>query len=181
VESTDAWNEAWPQSVGDFERLVDTYLQRLVQHAFRRLGSMPDAEDVVQDVFVRAYARRAECAAISPVGPYLYRMVTNACTDVLRRRGRTETSMSRLVNKRHTGDQTDASAQCAAAEEMGRIEELLRRLPKRQAAVVRLRVFDEMRLNEIAQVVGCSTNTVGCRLRYGFRKLRRIVSREWKE
>jgi len=51
-------------------------------------------------------------------------------------------------------------------------------LPKKQSQVIRLRVFDELTLAEIADVVGCSINTVGARLRYGFRKLQKLVSRE---
>ena len=39
-----------------------------------------------------------------------------------------------------------------------------------------MRVFDELRLGEIAEIVGCSVNTVSSRLRYGFRKLRNLVS-----
>jgi RNA polymerase sigma-70 factor (ECF subfamily) len=65
-----------------------------------------------------------------------------------------------------------------AAEELRRAEQLLGRLPDAQAEVVRLRVFDELRLSEIAQIVGCSVNTVCSRLRYGFQKLRGLVSRE---
>ena len=66
-----------------------------------------------------------------------------------------------------------------AAEELQRIERLLQRLPEKQAEVIRLRIFDELRLNEIAEVVGCSIDTVNSRLRYGFKKLRKIVYREY--
>jgi RNA polymerase sigma-70 factor (ECF subfamily) len=63
----------------------------------------------------------------------------------------------------------------AAADEWRRANELLGRLPQDQAEVVRMRVFDEMRLSEIAEVVGCSVNTVCSKLRYGFKKLRNLV------
>jgi RNA polymerase sigma-70 factor (ECF subfamily) len=64
-----------------------------------------------------------------------------------------------------------------AAEEWRRAGELLARLPQDQAEVVRLRVFDELRLSEIADVVGCSVNTVCSKLRYGFAKLRQALPR----
>ena len=63
-----------------------------------------------------------------------------------------------------------------AADELRRTEELLRHLPQSQAEGVRLRVFEGLRLNEIADVVGCSVNTVCSRLRYGFRKIRNLVA-----
>ena len=63
-----------------------------------------------------------------------------------------------------------------AADEMQRAEQLLAHLPAEQAEVIRLRVFDGLRLNEIAELESCSVNTVCSRLRYGFRKLRDFVT-----
>jgi len=62
-----------------------------------------------------------------------------------------------------------------AAEQLRFAEQLLGQLPEAQAEVIRLRVFDELSLREIAQVLRCSMNTVCSRLRYGFRKLRHLV------
>lgn len=62
-----------------------------------------------------------------------------------------------------------------AAEELRGIDALLSRLPHRQAEVIRLRVFDELRLREIAEVLGCPLATVKTRLRYGLEKLRKLV------
>ena len=180
--ATDAWPGGWPQSVAEFERLADVYLERLVLYASRRLGSVHDAEDVVQDVFVRAFIIRKKCEAISQVGAYLYRMTSNACMDVLRtRKGRkTLLSLMKADGEGAPSSQTSPSEALRVAEEATRAEQLLQRLPQAQAEVIRLRVFGELDLNEIAKVTGCSTNTANSRLRYGFRKLRRIVIREWK-
>ncbi len=178
--SADMWDKGWPQSPGEFEMLVDVYLNRLVLSAFRRLGNLHDAEDVVQEVFVRAFTERAKRKNISRVGPYLYRMVINTCTDMLRRRKRSGVSLESLQINEISGRQNNPAEMAAAKDELYRVEELLQRLPRNQAEVIRLRVFDELHLSEIAEVVGCSMNTVHSRLRYGFRKLRKIVSRERK-
>ena len=180
TESTDAWENAWPQSREDFGQLVDAYLQRLVQYAYRRLGNLHDAEDVVQDVFVRVYAQRVERANVSPVAPYLYRMAANACTDLLRKRSRSHVSMDR-IDVKNMANGENAATVSTALEEIRRAEDLLHRLPKKQAEAIRLRVFEGLRVNQIADVLDCSANTVSSRLRYGFRKLRRIVSKEWKQ
>jgi RNA polymerase sigma-70 factor, ECF subfamily len=147
---------AWPQSRGEFAALVEAYAERLVRYAFRQLGSLQDAEDVVQDVFVRALADRSRRTEISAIGPYLYRSVANACTDLLRKRNCRavlceEVDMSQLLNKSE-GPREVAQA----AEALRRAEALLGHLPKEQAEAIRLRVFDELRLREIADVVGCS-------------------------
>ena len=45
------WEGGWPQTPGEFERLVEAFQDRLVRYAFRRLGNLHDAEDVAQEVF----------------------------------------------------------------------------------------------------------------------------------
>ena len=176
--SENGWDRGWPQTSGEFGMLVEVYLDRLVLSAFRRLGNLSDAEDVVQEVFVRAYTDRFKRKKIAHVGPYLYRMVNNVCTDILRKRKRQGLALEEIRAESIHDAQNNQSDTAAAIEETQRVEKLLRRLPGKQAEVIRLRVFDELRLSEIAEVVGCSIDTVNSRLRYGFRKLRKIVSRE---
>jgi len=182
-ESTDAWNTGWPQSPAEFEGLIEAYLARLVLYAFRRLGNIHDAEDVVQEVFIRAFARRPLRKGTIRMGSYLYRMTANACTDVQRQRKRkpSRVSLTDIDDEAVPRERGNPSEAAAAAEETRRAEELLRRLPKAQAEAIQLRVFGELQLNEIADVMGCSIHTVSSRLRYGFKKLRGIVLREWKQ
>jgi RNA polymerase sigma-70 factor (ECF subfamily) len=176
--SSDAWSGGWPQSPGEFAVLVDLYLHRLVCYAFRRLGNVHDAEDVVQEVFLRAYSERAERKHVTRPGPYLYRMVANACTDLLRKHRAVIVSVDDIeADQIGSGGRNPAEA-AIAAEELRRAEDLVRQLPDAQAEVVRLRVFDELRLHEIAEILGCSVDTVSSRLRYGFEKLRKIVLRK---
>jgi RNA polymerase sigma-70 factor (ECF subfamily) len=178
TEPTDSQRPAWPQSPSDVAALVDAYAGRLVRYAFRQLGDYQDAEDVVQQVFVRTFVDHSNRKTVSAIGPYLYRSVANACTDLFRRRDcvavfREEVSTEQLLAG------SDGPAEIAqAAEGQRRAESLLARLPKEQAQAIRLRVFDGLRLGEIAEVLGCPMNTVCSRLRYGFQKLRNLVGGE---
>ena len=177
-EPVSEWSGGWPQSREEFGRLVDAYLGRLVRYAFRRLGNLQDAEDVVQEVFVRAYADREKRARIAMPGPYLYKMTANACVSHLRTRSRSAVPLETSLAETIPTHIPDASQAAVALEELRRAEELIRHLPEKQAEAVRLRVFDELKLHEIAEIVGCSKNTVAARLRYGYRKLREIVTRQ---
>jgi len=168
----------WPQSQSEVSALVDAYAGRLVRYAFRRLGDYQDAEDVVQQVFVRALVERSGHRAVSTVGAYLYRSVGNACLDLLRKRN-SAAVMREKVGREEAAEGSDDPAEIAqAAEGLRRAESLLARLPQEQAEAIRLRVFDGLPLNEIAEVLGCPLNTVCSRLRYGFQKLRRLVGEE---
>ena len=166
------------RSLAEFEALVERFQDRLVRYAFRRLGDIHDAEDVTQGVFVGAYTHLAKGNKISRIGPYLYRMTANGCTDVLRKRRRSEIPTEEIGPEGVPADARDPSEVAAAAEELRRIEGVLRGIPWRQAEVIRLRVLDDLRFTEIAEVLGCRLGTVKSRFRYGLQKLRAILARE---
>jgi RNA polymerase sigma-70 factor (ECF subfamily) len=166
-----------PTARSELASLVEDHADLLVWHAFRLLGSMPDAEDVVQDVFIRVFstAGRVEVASIRA---YLYRAVGNACTDFLRSRTRSDRRRESIEIDRLAAGADGPPEAAQLVEERDRIEALLGRLPLEQAETIRLRVFDGLRLDEIAEVLDCPINTVSSRLRYGFQKLREAVGHE---
>ena len=174
------WEGAWPQTMEEFERLVEAFQDRLVRYAFCRVGNRHDAEDVAQEVFVRAYADRYRRKRVKNVNAYLYRMASNLCIDFLRKRKHRKVSLDEANIQEIPTDHPTGSEAVLAAEELHRIESVLGRIPSHQAEVVRLRVFGEFRLSEIAEVIGCPVATVKSRLRYGLEKLRKIVSQEWE-
>jgi RNA polymerase sigma-70 factor (ECF subfamily) len=158
----------WPQTVAQFEELVETLQDELVHFAFCRLRNLPDAEDAVQDVLVHAYLDRARHCAITRVRPYLYRMVANRATDILRQRQRAE---RRLPYPPAPEPEPQADRLCE-------IERLLSQLPQRQADAVRLRVFGGLAFKTIAEAAGVSLPTIKSRFRYGVERLRGILCKE---
>lgn len=169
------WSSGWPQTPREFEALVDRVLDRLVRYAVRMLGSIDDAEDVVQEVLVRVYADRVKRKNVERVVPYLYRMVSNACLD-RRRRERNRPAPIELARLEDIPDEgNEAHTQVEAIDELRWIEHHLSQLPTKQAEVIRLRVLDDLPLIDIAQIVGCSLSTAKSRLCYGLRKLRQVV------
>lgn len=174
------WNKGWPETPSEFGELVDVFQHRLVRYAFRRMGSIEDAEDAIQHVFVKAFQNRHKLKSVRQVGPYLYRMAANACIDLIRKRGRrNETTLNSLDESPVSIVLHDNRESIQAVEESRRIESLLCKLPQRQAEAVRLRVFDELSFQEIAEVFGCSEATAKSRFRYGLEKVKRLIRKEW--
>jgi RNA polymerase sigma-70 factor (ECF subfamily) len=172
-----AWTSGWPQSPPEFEALIDVFQDRLVRYAFCRLRDVCDAEDVVQEVFLKAYTHRNKLHNVYPVAPYLYRMVANMCIDLLRQPRPVIVPIDEIRAEDTPHVHSVATERIAAAEQLKYADELLARLPRRQAEVLRLRVLDDLSLAEIAEMHGCSLATVKSRLRYGVARLRRILSR----
>lgn len=71
-----------------FERLAATYLRELHLHCYRMLGSLHDAEDLVQETLLRAWRAVERFEARSSVRTWLYRIATNACLNALAARPR---------------------------------------------------------------------------------------------
>src|SRR6188472_4137441 len=78
-------------SLGDvdeptFSGLADRHRRELHVHCYRMLGSFEDAEDTVQEMFLRAWRRRETFEGRSTFRAWLYRIATNACLDLLAKR-----------------------------------------------------------------------------------------------
>jgi len=142
-------------SQNEIPQLVETYAERLVRYAFRLLGNLEDAEDVVQEVFVRTLSDRSRYAKISAIGPYLYRSVANASTDLLRKRNCAAVFCEEVEAEKLLSGAHGPAEAVQATEGLSRAEAWLKHLPEEQAQAIRLRVFDGLSLNDIAAVLEC--------------------------
>lgn len=69
-----------------FAELVEPHRRELRVHCYRMLASYEDAQDMVQETFLRAWRRRETFQGRAPIRAWLYRIATNACLDFLDRR-----------------------------------------------------------------------------------------------
>ena len=166
--------ETWPQTVEEFDGLIEATQHELIHFAFYRLGSKDDAEDVVQDVYVQAFRDRKERRHVARVRSYLFRMVGNRCLDLLRHRSR------QLGDPAANEPDADESllSWVDARERAETLSRLLVSIPEREAEVICLRAYSELSFAEIAEAVGSSVPTVKSRFRYGLEKLRRLCRDE---
>jgi len=171
---------------GCFETLVRAYQDRLYAFALRLSGSAPDAEEIAQDAFVRAYralgsypADRVRALALRP---WLYRITLN----VARNRGRGR--RLRLVSLTGDDDRPGVAEPVAAArdrpesvfertERGNELAALVAALPTRHRTAVVLRHVEGMSYREAAAVLDQPIGTVKANAHRGIRSLRAALTR----
>jgi RNA polymerase sigma-70 factor (ECF subfamily) len=79
----------WSTNREVFQRLAETYRYQLQVHCYRMLGSLYEAEDLVQETFLRAWRARGRFEGRTSFRNWLYRIATNACLNAVATRSRT--------------------------------------------------------------------------------------------
>ncbi len=166
VEEADLIRAAQRGDGDAFERLVRNYDQQVLRLAYRLLRSADDARDIYQEAFLRVHRNLNQFRFDCSFQTWLYRIVTNQCLDLMRRRkvrkeepaavetGEGVRDRSDIVADAHAG--ADPQRQLASRELRQRIEETLGQLTPRERLVFELRHFQGMRLKAIGEAVGTS-------------------------
>ena len=178
-----------------FAELTRRYRRELHVHCYRMVASFEDAEDLVQETFLRAWQKRATYQGRAPFRAWLYRIATNACLDFLARHERRVVEITAIgapygpdVTLSHfewlqpypdrlLGDdlvQSDADAKVIRRETI----ELaflvaLQYLPPKQRAVLILRDVLEWSAQETATLLDSSTASINAALQRARATLRR--------
>jgi RNA polymerase sigma factor (sigma-70 family) len=140
-----------------FGIIHDRYRQRLFAYTRQMLGgSRSDAEDVLQDVFLRAYhALRADARPLT-LRAWLYRVAHNRCIDNLRRPSPAAADIFDL----NRGPQHDPTAAAERREDLRRLVADVRRLPEQQRSALLMREMEGLTYNELADALGVTVPAV---------------------
>ena len=161
---------------GDREAIVDLVSgqQRYVYSiAMTLLRDPDDAADLTQDAFIRLLRSLGSYRGETKFTTWLYRLVVNLGIDRLRRRGQ---PMVRLdddptVDVASEDPADDAPLVVERRERAAAVREALDRLPDAQRLALTLHYFEEMRYEDIAEVLGVPLNTVKSHIRRGKERL----------
>ncbi|MFU8781372.1 MAG: RNA polymerase sigma factor [Kiritimatiellia bacterium] len=160
-----------------FEKLLEQYQRPVLAFIFRMIGDADEAQDVAQEVFVRAYRAihaphfKLRQASLST---WLFQIARNAAIDTLRKRTRKPfLSLEHFPGFHDTTPSNDAQPdeQLATHELQARIAQALQRLPEDQRTALVLSVYHEQTHEQIAAILHCSTKSVESRIYRARKKL----------
>ncbi len=168
-----------------FEKLVRTYMPRLLRIARRFLSSEEDARDAVQDAFVSVFKSIKNFEKNAQLSTWLHRIIINSSLMKLRsRRRRPEQEIETLLPRfQEDGHQVEPStpwtesAQTVLerAELRDAVRKSIDQLPENYREILLLRDIEELTADETAEALGISKNVVKVRLHRARQALRTLL------
>ncbi|MCM3702795.1 RNA polymerase sigma factor SigW [Paenibacillus macerans] len=165
---------------GAFAELVDLYKDKLFHLGYRMLSNRHEAEDVVQETFLRVYKNWSRYDDKQKFSTWIYRIATNLCIDRLRKR-KPNYYLDAEMNDQEgmdgytliPGDDKTPETEYLLSETQQTIHQAIAGLPAKYKSVIVLRYLQEMSLQEISDVLDMPVTTVKTRVHRGREFLRK--------
>ena len=175
-------------SMGDreaFRGLVDRYQGRLLRLVSQIVRSREDAEDIVQESFVKAYLSLNSFRGQSSFYTWMYRIAFNMAIDFKRKVARRGGEAAPLEDIEKKGALVDLPVTQSPSDAVYRkeqahsIQKALEELTEEHRAVIVLREIDGLSYDDIARVTGVTVGTVMSRLHYARKRLQKTLQPEF--
>lgn len=157
-----------------FEQIVVRHERRVLLLAFRLLGTLEDAQDAAQEVFLRAFKYLHRCDPQKPIEGWLVRITVNVCRDLGRNRQRRQNV---AVESIYDPTSRDPHSELAAEQQKRMLHRVLASLPEKERAAVVLRDIDGLSTAEVAEVLGSSEATVRSQISSARVKIKQAIVR----
>lgn len=159
--------------------LFDLHYRPLCIYALQFSHGLPDAEDIVQGIFIKLWTKRKDLDIKTSLKAYLYKSVFNACMQNVRRNKNIVDSLDFLKHK-ILQDQTEDD-DSLLLEKIEKVKSLVDTLPKRCKEILLLSKKEGYKNKEIAEKLGVSIKTVESQMRIAFKKIRKGFEKDTDE
>jgi len=181
VEAGSAVERARSGDSDAFRQLVEQHSRAVFRLAFRMTGNEEDAEDVVQETFLRAYKQLDKYEARSSFSTWLYRIASNYSLDLIRMRKRHEdkrergTAEDRDILQSIPVDSPGPDRIMYGTQVQERVNEALNELSPQERTAFILGHFEGLSIEEIGSTLGTGTNATKHSIFRAVQKLRRSL------
>lgn len=155
-----------------FDALYERYFQKIYTFVVRRVGHHQTAEDLVSDVFMKAFTHRQSFVWKTSFSAWIYRIATNRVTDHHRTRKPSEefdeTQHDQPSTVPHAPDEVDRDIL------RKKLETILEKLPERERIAVTMKFYGECDNGEIAKALKVTVNNVGVIVHRALKKCQAI-------
>lgn len=158
-----------------FRMLVDQFQQPMYWHIRRMVVSHEDAEDVLQETFIRIFRYIGDFRSESSLSTWIYRIVTNECIRFLNKKKEeilsSEEMQEDLLNKLMASEYVDYENEMEV-----KFQQAVLRLPEKQRVVFNLRYYDELSYEEISSITGSKVETLKANYHFAKEKIKEYMT-----
>jgi len=164
-----------------FRLLVEQHSHAIFRLAFRMTGNEQDAEDVVQETFLRAYRQLDKYEARSSFSTWLFRIASNYSLDLIRMRKRHEDRRERAASEEHDilnvipVDTPGPDRIVYGTEVQQKVSAALNQLSAQERTAFVLRHFEGLSIEEIGEALGTGSNATKHSIFRAVQKLRKSL------
>ena len=165
-----------------FEALVERHSAQIHAYLWRLLQDGEDAQDILQETFLRAFRGYDRLNHGERARTWLYRIATRAAYTEIRRRGRRR-ERSVPLDDDHRDDRPAPAAQVEGRELLSRVRAAVEALPPRQRAALMLRKYQGLGYDDVGRALGCTPQAARANVYQAMRRLRAQFpgGASWKE
>ncbi|MTI19967.1 sigma-70 family RNA polymerase sigma factor [Fulvivirga sp. RKSG066] len=158
-----------------FNQLVRKYQEKIYWHIRKMVIDHDDANDLVQDVFVKVYNNIHKFREDAQLYTWIYRIATNECLSFLNKKrkrfflpiGDVEGELNKKL---------DSSSHIDGDEVQIKLQKALLKLPDKQRLVFNMKYFDDMKYDEIANITETSVGALKASYHHAVKKIEELLS-----
>jgi len=161
-----------------FNELLRRYQEKVYWTARRILGTHEDADDAVQDVFIKVYERLNEFRGDSNFYTWLYRITVNVSLNMLRKKRLKQMFPFDMAAEETLAADSETDGDLQNAEYRTLLEKAVQRLPVKQRMVFIMRYYDEMPYEEMSKVLKKSLGGLKANYFHAVKKISKYIRKE---
>jgi len=157
-----------------FRKLISKYQEKLYWHIRRMVHFHDDADDVVQNTFIKVWKNLDKFKRQSKLYTWLYRIATNESLTFLQQKKRKPT-VAMETNDYDLGAELKADTYFDGDEIQLKLQEAIALLPDKQKVVFNLRYYDEMKYDEMSEVLETSVGALKASYHHAVKKIEKFM------
>lgn len=158
-----------------FELLVEQYLRKVFHLVFLFVKDRNAAEDITQDVFVKAYKNWRAFRGESTLQTWIYRIAVNESKKYLR-----SWTFRNILYRSNVSEEKTTNVEAGVMKKLAKLEfsDLVLSLPSKYREVIALHYYEDLSVEEVAKILGISQGAVHTRLHRARKQLKEVLLTE---
>lgn len=157
-----------------FTEIVKSYSERLFWYVRRYVCCHEDADDLIQDIFIKVWAALPSFRGEARLFTWLYRIATNETLNFVRRQ-KVRAALNFKSIDTELERRIDEDPYLNGGEAERKLLKALQKLPQKQRVVFSMRYFEDMRYEEISEITGTSVGALKASYHIAYEKLKKEI------